>query len=533
MGLSRLPALFLRRGLETTAAAGPPALAVIRIPRALQLRQERAPGRPGSKGPQPRLSRPGRLLISARRPQLSQPAGLTVGRWESATLASRGWKHRKALGDYFVIERSQDEAPALGAGTPDSGEGFQALGLEPALLEALKVAAPSALRPTTVQLRAIPALLRGRHSLVAAETGSGKTLGYLLPLMQRLLHRPRPSPGATRHAVAKPRGLVLVPSRELANQVWAVLEALSPTLDLSVRKIGGGHRRSSSIRTQLARAPLLDVLVATPGVLGMALKRRQVTLRDLSFIVLDEADTLLDQSFLELVDYILRKSPITPDPAGITPKAQLVLVAATLPQGIGQLLDGFTELGRLTTITSSRLHHIMPNVAQRFLRLKGAAKAAELLQILKQHAKGGPDPMGAVVVFCNTSSTVNWLSHVLDEHNIRYLKLQGEMPAALRAGIFQSFQKGFRDILLCTDIASRGLDSIQVELVINYDFPLTLQDYIHRAGRVGRVGSVVPGSVISFVTHRWDVDLVQKIELSARRRKCLPGLDTEMKKLMN
>ncbi|XP_007664147.2 probable ATP-dependent RNA helicase DDX28 [Ornithorhynchus anatinus] len=529
MGLRLPAALFPRRGPEAGAAGAQ--LAVIRIPRALQLRRERAPGSPGSRFPQPGLSRPGRLLINARRPQLNQPANLTLGRWDSATLASAGWKHRKALGDYFVIERSQDEPPALGQ-APESGEGFGALGLEPALLEALRLAAPSALRPTAVQLRAIPALLRGRHTLLAAETGSGKTLGYLLPLMQRLLHRPPPSRAAARRGPAEPRGLVLVPSRELADQVWAVLDALRPTLDLSVRKIGGGHRRSG-IGPRPAGASRLDVLVATPGALGMALKRRQVTLRGLCFLVLDEADTLLDQSFLELVDYILRKSPVAPDPTGVAPKAQLVLVAATLPQGIGRLLEGFAEPGRLAAVTSPRLHRVTPNVSQRFLRLKGAAKAAELLQILKQRSKGGPDPTGAVVVFCNTSGTVNWLGHVLDEHNVRYLKLQGEMPAALRAGVFKSFQEGFRDILLCTDIASRGLDSIRVELVVNYDFPLTLQDYIHRAGRVGRVGSVAPGSVISFVTHRWDVDLVQKIELSARRRKCLPGLDTEVKKLMS
>lgn len=103
------------------------------------------------------------------------------------------------------------------------------------------------------------------------------------------------------------------------------------------------------------------------------------------------------------------------------------------------------------------------------------------------------------------------------------------MPASVRAGIFQSFQKGSRDILLCTDIASRGLDSTQVELVINYDFPLTLQDYIHRAGRVGRVGIKVPGTVISFVTHPWDVSLAQKIELAARQRRSLPGLGSSVR----
>lgn len=164
------------------------------------------------------------------------------------------------------------------------------------------------------------------------------------------------------------------------------------------------------------------------------------------------------------------------------------------------------------------------------MRLKGAEKVAELVQILKQHDRARrTGPSGTVLVFCNSSSTVNWLGYILDDHKIQHLRLQGQMPASMRAGIFQSFQKGSRDILLCTDIASRGLDSTNVELVVNYDFPLTLQDYIHRAGRVGRVGSKVPGTVISFVTHPWDVSLVQKIELAARRKRSLPGLESSVR----
>lgn len=285
----------------------------------------------------------------------------------------------------------------------------------------------------------------------------------------------------------------------------------------------------SRIRLQLSKHPPADVLVATPGALWKALKGQLISLARLSFLVLDEVDTLLDESFLELVDYILEKSHIAEGPADLkdpfNPKAQLVLVGATFPDGVGQLLSKVASLDSLTTITSSKLHCIMPHVKQTFLRLKGAEKVTELVQILKQHDRAHrTGSTGTVLVFCNSSSTVNWLGYILDDHKIQHLRLQGQMPASMRAGIFQSFQKGSRDILLCTDIASRGLDSTQVEIVINYDFPLTLQDYIHRAGRVGRVGSEVPGTVISFVTHPWDVSLVQKIELAARRRRSLPGL---------
>ncbi|EFB14381.1 hypothetical protein PANDA_022388, partial [Ailuropoda melanoleuca] len=496
-------------------------LPVVRIPRALQ----RQSGRRSS--PRLALARPGPLLISARRPELNQPARLTLGRWERAPLASRGWKSRRSRRDYFSIEPAQHEAPALR--NPPSESCFAALGLEPRVLHALQEAAPEVVRPTTVQSSTIPPLLRGRHILCAAETGSGKTLGYLLPLLQRLLGQP----SLDSHSITAPRGLVLVPSRELAKQVRAVAQPLGISLGLQVLELGGG-RGMSSIRQQLCKQPPVDVLVATPGVLWKALKGQLISLKQLSYLVLDEADTLLDESFLELVEYILEKSHIAEDPADLkdpfNPKAQLVLVGATFPAGVGQLLSKVASPDSLTTITSSKLHCIMPHVKQTFMRLKGAEKVTELVQILKQHDRAyRTGPSGTVLVFCSSSSTVNWLGYILDDHKIQHLRLQGQMPASMRAGIFQGFQEGSRDILLCTDIASRGLDSTHVELVVNYDFPLTLQDYIHRAGRVGRVGSEVPGTVISFVTHPWDVSLVQKIELAARRRRSLPGLGSSVR----
>lgn len=525
--LSLLTVRLLLSPRRDLAVSGPDdPLPVVRIPRTLLRRQEqRHSGRRSP--PRPVLVRPGRLLISARRPELNQPARLTLARWETAPLASRGWKNRRARWDHFSIERAQHEAPAL---RNLSSEGsFADLGLESPVLRALREVAPEVVRPTTVQSSTIPPLLRGRHILCAAETGSGKTLSYLLPLLQRLLGRPN----LDSFTIPAPRGLVLVPSRELAEQVQAVAQPLGFSLGFQVRKLGGGHGMSR-IRLQLSKQPPADVLVATPGALWKALKRQLVSLEQLSYLVLDEADTLLDESFLELVDYILEKSHIAEGPDDLkdpfNPKAQLVLVGATFPEGVGQLLSKVASSDSLTTITSSKLHCIMPHVKQTFMRLKGAEKVAELVQILKQRDRGRrTGPSGTVLVFCNSSSTVNWLGYILDDHKIQHLRLQGQMPASMRAGIFQSFQKGSRDILLCTDIASRGLDSTNVELVVNYDFPLTLQDYIHRAGRVGRVGSKVPGTVISFVTHPWDVSLVQKIELAARRKRSLPGLESSVR----
>uniref|UniRef100_A0A8C3KRV7 RNA helicase n=1 Tax=Calidris pygmaea TaxID=425635 RepID=A0A8C3KRV7_9CHAR len=404
--------LAASRAAAAAAGAQPPESAVVRIPWALRLQRGAQRRRRGQGEAEAAAGRPGKLLLRSRRPELSQPCWQTVGRWERPRLVSAGWKHRKACGDYFQLEPSQEAAPALQAPPPEAGQGpsFAQMGLRPALLAGLE--GLSIGRPTAVQRLAIPALRRGRSALCAAETGSGKTLAAVGP--------------------ASPRGLVVLPSRELAAQVGAV------------RGLRGGGAAGGLRRQLRAAPPGAAVLVGTPGALREALRRRFLALGRLRWMVLDEADALMDESFVE------------------------------------------------------PLHRLPPHVQQKFVRLKGQDKPPELLQLLKERLASG----GAVLIFCNSASTVNWLGYILDDHKIKHLRLQGQMSAAARAGIFASFQKGDVPVLVCTDLASRGLDTSSVQLVVNYDFPDTLQDYLHRAGRVGRVGSKVPGAVVSFVTHR-------------------------------
>ncbi|MBZ3876295.1 putative ATP-dependent RNA helicase DDX28 [Sciurus carolinensis] len=177
------------------------------------------------------------------------------------------------------------------------------------------------------------------------------------------------------------------------------------------------------IRLQLSKQPSAHILVATPGALWKALKSQLMSLEQLSFVVLDEADSRLDESFLDLVHYILEKSHIAPDPADLeypfNPKAQLVLVEATFPEGVSQLLSKVGSPGSLTTITTSQFHCIMPHVRQTFQRMKGAEKVAEWLQILKQRDEEKPAASGTVLVFCNSSSTVNCLGYILDDPKIK------------------------------------------------------------------------------------------------------------------
>ncbi|XP_073406892.1 probable ATP-dependent RNA helicase DDX28 [Dendrobates tinctorius] len=482
-------------------------LPVIQLPRRTQQYLERRE----RTGPM-RAPRAGRLLISSRRQELNQFSGETCGRWEEPALVSRGWKHRLAGGDHFTIHRQREQRP-----WPETEDTFHSLSLDPRVVSALETLNITA--PTWVQQRGIPGLLRGQNMLCASETGSGKTLLYVLPIVHRLLSQDREG---------SPRSLILVPSRELGQQVTSVAKSLCAQLSLTVRFVGGGRGRQAV--EQPLRCEALDILVATPGALSKALKRDLVTLAALYFVVLDEADTLFDDTFCELIEGILMRTQIASRPSdsqGLDRKAQLAVIGATFPRGVAKILNKVTDLDSIDTIKSKRLHFLIPHVQQTFKKLKGSEKLSELVELLKKQAEESAGT--AFLVFCNNAATVNWLGYLLDDHGIKHARLHGQMPADRRSGIFEAFQKGRCDVLVCTDIASRGLDSLRVGTVVNYDFPPTLEDYLHRVGRVGRIGSESKGVVLSFVTHKWDVELVQKIETAARKRSSLPGMESQIK----
>nr|XP_020445697.1 probable ATP-dependent RNA helicase DDX28 [Monopterus albus] len=505
-------------------AATPEEIAVIRVPRYLEKRIENVKQTQGKNNI--RTTKAGKLLIQCKNSDRNQSAGYVFGKFEEPILCSKGWKHNKSFGDYFIINNTKTVAPCVAENQKEDREQkpsgtFSNLRICKELVEVLN--SMNITHPTTVQLQTIPKVIKGHNILCAAETGSGKTLSYLLPIVHRLQAN-RESQVYSENA-HKIQTAVLVPSRELAEQVAAVSRALCAPFGLLTRTVGGG--RGVGHIKQVFKNNHPDVLVATPGALVKALRRRYLDLSELRFLVVDEADTMFDPSFSDLLESILHHTDIASHPKEtqcLGHKAQLLVVGATFPGGVGEVLSQVTDLGSIVVIKSKMLHFLMPHVKQTFLKVKGADKILELHQALKllQHENRG----GAALVFCNKSATVNWLGYLLDEMGVRFLRLQGQMPAAVRAGIFQSFQKGSVDVLICTDIASRGLDTSRVHLVVNYDFPESHTDYIHRAGRVGRAGGVEGAEVLSFVTHPWDVELVQKIETAARRRSSLPGMES-------
>ncbi|KAM7423839.1 hypothetical protein PAMA_000281 [Pampus argenteus] len=497
---------------------------VIRVPRYVQKRVEDVKQTRGKN----KIStiKAGRLLIQSKNPVLNQSAGYILGKFEEPVLSSKGWKHIKSFNDYFTINNTKAVAPFVAEEQKDAKEKtpvtFDKLHICKELVETLD--SINITNPTTVQLQTIPKVMRGHNILCAAETGSGKTLSYLLPIVHKLQAEKASDVYGEK---AKIHTVVLVPSRELAEQVAAVSRTVCAPFGLRTSTVGGG-RGLGHIKMVFKRGSP-DILVATPGALVKALRRRCLDLNELRFLVVDEADTMFDPSFSDMLESILLQTQIASDPRetqGPGHKAQLLVVGATFPGGVGEVLSKVTDLGSMVVIKSKMLHFLMPHVKQTFLKVKGADKLLELHQALKllQQEKG----RSAVVVFCNKSNTVNWLGYSLEEMGVQHTRLQGEMPAVVRAGIFRSFQKGMTDVLICTDIASRGLDTSRVRLVVNYDFPESHTDYIHRAGRVGRAGGVEDGEVLSFVTHAWDVELVQKIETAARRRTSLPGMESHI-----
>ncbi|XP_042616232.1 probable ATP-dependent RNA helicase DDX28 [Cyprinus carpio] len=510
----------------TTASSQP---VVIRIPRRMQEHIENIKQMQSKKFDKLPTVKPGRLLIKSKNPQLNQSVGYTLGKFEQPVLTSKGWKSNKALGDYFSINSIQSAPPSVlkqkhvgddSASAPQKT--FNCFNICPELVETLH--SQNIIHPTTVQMQTIPKILKGRNILCAAETGSGKTLAYLLPIIHRL--QEEPFTDSERNI----RAVVIVPSRELAEQVTSVARSVSKPFGLVV-KVAGGGRGVGNIKAAFTHGQP-DVLVATPGALLKALWKRFINLNELNFLVIDEADTMFDESFAGMLENILSHTEVASrlsETVGLVRKAQLVVVGATFPGGVGEVLSKVTDLASMVTVKSRMLHHLMPHVKQTFLRVKGADKILELHQALK---KAEMEHKG-VLVFCNSASTVNWLGYSLEEMGVRHMRLQGEMPATMREGIFRNFQRGNVDVLICTDIASRGLDTQRVGLIVNYDFPETHTDYIHRAGRVGRAGGSEGGEVLSFVTHLWDVELVQRIETAARRRTSLPGMESEIQKPSN
>lgn len=351
---------------------------------------------------------------------------------------------------------------------------FASLGLSEALAGAVEAAGYT--QPTPVQQRAIPAVLQGRDLMVAAQTGTGKTGGFALPVLEILFPGGHPD-REHRHGPRQPRVLVLTPTRELAAQVHDSFKVYARDLPLKSAVIFGGVGMNPQVQ---AVAKGVDVLVACPGRLLDLANQKAIDLSHVEILVLDEADRMLDMGFIHDVKKVLAKLPA---------KRQNLLFSATFSKDI-------TDLAGKLLHEPERIEVTPPNttverIEQRVFRIASSHKRALLAHLITQGA------WEQVLVFTRTKHGANRLAEYLDKHGLPAVAIHGNKSQNARTKALADFKANQVRILVATDIAARGLDIDQLPHVVNFELPNVEEDYVHRIGRTGRAGR--SGEAISLV----------------------------------
>ena len=351
---------------------------------------------------------------------------------------------------------------------------FASLGLSEALVRAIEAAGYT--EPTPVQQRAIPAVLQGRDLMVAAQTGTGKTGGFALPILERLFPNGHPDK-SQRHGPRQPRVLVLTPTRELAAQVHESFKVYARDLKFVSACIFGGVGMNPQVQ---AMSRGVDVLVACPGRLLDLAGQGSVDLSHVEILVLDEADRMLDMGFVHDVKKVLARLPA---------KRQNLLFSATFSKDI-------TDLAGKLLHNPERIEVTPPNttverIEQRVFRLPANHKRSLLAHLITAGA------WEQVLVFTRTKHGANRLAEYLDKHGLSAVAIHGNKSQNARTKALADFKAGDVRILVATDIAARGLDIDQLPHVVNFELPNVDEDYVHRIGRTGRAGR--SGEAISLV----------------------------------
>ncbi len=373
---------------------------------------------------------------------------------------------------------------------------FAALGLSEPLLKA--IAAKGYTVPSPIQISAIPAVLGGRDVMAAAQTGTGKTAGFTLPMLERLRHGPH----ARNNQV---RSLVLTPTRELAAQVAESVQAYGRYLDLRGDVVFGGVKINPQMQ-RLRRGA--DVLVATPGRLMDLHQQNAIRFDRLEILVLDEADRMLDMGFIRDIQKILALLP---------PKRQNLLFSATFSPSIRKLAHGL--LHNPVQLQATPENRAAPLVEQMLHPVDMARKADLLTHLI------GSNGWQQVLVFSRTKHGANRLAERLAQEGISAMAIHGNKSQGARTRALASFKSGEIRVLVATDLAARGLDIQQLPHVVNLDLPNVAEDYVHRIGRTGRAGH--PGHAISLVAAE-EHELLRAIERltgSTLPREPVPGFE--------
>jgi superfamily II DNA/RNA helicase len=366
---------------------------------------------------------------------------------------------------------------------------FSDLGLDPLILKAVEEA--GYVSPTPIQQQAIPLVLDGRDLMAMAQTGTGKTAAFTLPVLQRLLPHANTSASPARHPV---RALVLTPTRELAIQVQESVETYGRHLPLRSTVVFGGVDIKAQ---QPALLKGVEILVATPGRLLDHVESRTVQLNQVQILILDEADRMLDMGFMPDLKRILALLP---------QRRQTLLFSATFSDDIRKLAHDF--LHQPVTVEVARRNTAAETVQQSVLMVNANDKRAVLADIIRSRGAS------QVLVFTRTKLMAARLARELQRDGIAADAIHGDKSQQERLKALDAFKEGRITALVATDVAARGLDIDQLPLVVNYELPPNAEDYVHRIGRTGRAGA--SGEAISLVD-REEERLLQDIEKLLKR----------------
>ena len=349
---------------------------------------------------------------------------------------------------------------------------FSSLHLDPQILRAIEEEGYT--EPTPIQAQAIPQILAGRDLMAMAQTGTGKTAAFTLPLLQRLLPHASTSASPARHPI---RALILAPTRELAIQVEKSVETYSRHVPLRSTVVFGGI----DIKTQKpALAKGVEILVATPGRLLDHVESRNLMLNQVQILILDEADRMLDMGFMPDLKRILTLLPR---------QRQTLLFSATFSDEIKKLAHDF--LANPVTVEAERRNTAAENVKQSVLMVDQDSKFDVLADLIRSRG------LNQVLVFTRTKLTTARLARKLEREGIPSDAIHGDKTQLERIKALDAFKEGRITALVATDVAARGLDIDQLPLVVNYELPTNAEDYVHRIGRTGRAGA--SGEAISLV----------------------------------
>lgn len=361
---------------------------------------------------------------------------------------------------------------------------FDSFGLAPSILQALNE--QGYVHPTPIQAQAIPVVLQGRDVMGAAQTGTGKTAGFSLPMIQLLLAHANTSASPARHPV---RALILTPTRELADQVAENVKAYSRFTPLRATVVFGGMDMAPQVAALRAG---VEIVIATPGRLLDHVAQKSINLAQTELLVMDEADRMLDMGFLPDLQRIINLLP---------KKRQNLMFSATFSPEIKKLAASF--LTNPVTIEVARSNATSDNVTQVLYKVEEEEKRDAVSFIIRERG------LKQVIVFSNTKMGASRLAVHLVKQGVKASAIHGDKSQAERMAALEAFKQGEVEVLVATDVAARGLDISEMPCVINFDLPYNAEDYVHRIGRTGRAGA--RGDAISLHTDK-DERLLVDIE---------------------